>query len=181
MTIKQFNKKLDEQLEKISDAKFLLSCVSEVHSRQVKRIFDQGLDGKGGRIGQYNSTKPLYVDPDTSPKSFPLKGKSGSDTFKSGKKHKTGYFDSYKAFRQAINKQTSFVDLRLKEDLKLDFTNSLTLFGRVYQTGTKRAENSKKVDGAVDKYGVDTFQLMQSERDLYILCVKQKVFDTLNN
>ena len=64
MTPLEFNKKLDEQLLKISDAKFLLTSVTEVHSRQVKRIFEQGLNGNGAKIGNYNSSDPLYVNPD---------------------------------------------------------------------------------------------------------------------
>ncbi len=181
MTTKEFNRKLDEQLKKIEDAKFLLTCVSEVHSRQVKRIFEKGLTGDGVKIGSYNSTNPLYVDPDKSPKKFPTTGKTGSDTFKDGRKHKTGYFDSYKAFRQAIGREINFVNLRLTENLKFDFTNSLTLNGRVYQTGVNRKENSDKVSGIASKYGVRTWGLMQSEIDLYKQCIKTKLLDTLNN
>lgn len=181
MTSQDLIKKIDDQLKKIEDAKFLFTCVSEVHARQVKRIFTDGLNGNGVKIGSYNSTDPLYVDPDKSPKKFPTKGKTGSDTFKSGIKHKTGYFDSYKAFRQAISRETSFVNLRLNENLKFDFTNSLTLNGNVYQSGVKKKENVGKVDGATDKYGVETWQISPSEISIYKQCVKLKLLDTLNN
>jgi len=181
MTTAEFNKKLDEQLLKISDAKFLLTSVTEVHSRQVKRIFEQGLNGNGAKIGNYNSSDPIYIKPDESPKGFPTKGKNGETTFKNGKQHKTGYFDSYKAFRQAISRETGFVNLRLTENLKFDFTNSLTLMGNVYVTGTKKKENSLKVDGAIDKYGVETFILTDNEREIYKQSVKLKLLDTLNN
>lgn len=181
MTTEQFNKKLDEQLKQISDAKFLLTSVTEVHARQVKRIFEQGLNGDNVKIGNYNSKDPIYINPDESPKSFPTKGKNGETTFKNGKNHKTGYFDSYKAFRQAISRETGFVNLRLTENLKFDFTNSLTLSGGIYLTGTKKKENSDKVNGAVDKYGVATFQLSENEKSIFIESVKLKLLDTLNN
>ena len=175
MTTAEFNKKLDEQLIKISNAKFLLTSVTAVHSRQVKRIFEQGLNGDGVKIGNYNSSDPLYVNPDDSPKSFPTKGKNGETTFKNGKKHKTGYFDSYKAFRRAISRETGFVNLRLTENLKFDFTNSLTLMGDVYVTGTKKKENTLKADGAINKYGVATFQLTDNEKQIFIESVKLKL------
>lgn len=181
MTTAEYNKRLDEKLMEISNAKFLLTSVTEVHSRQVKRIFEKGLNGDEGKIGSYNSTDPLYVDPDTSPKKFPLKGKNGETTFKNGKSHKTGYFDSYKAFRGAIGRETSFVNLRLTENLKFDFTNSLTLDGSFYLTGVKKKENADKVNGLADKYGNVTFMLTDNEREIYNQSVKKKLFDTLNN
>lgn len=181
MTSQDFIKKLDAQLQKIEDAKFLFTCVSEVHARQVKRVFEQGLNSNGAKIGTYNSTDPLYVDPDKSPKSFPTRGKTGRDTFKSGAKHKTGYFDSYKAFRQAISRESSFVNLRLTENLKFDFTNSLTLSGSVYQSGVNRKENVGKVDGIADKYGVETWGISKGEIEIYKQCIKTKLLDTLNN
>lgn len=181
MTSQDLIKKIDAQLQKIEDAKFLFTCVSEVHARQVKRIFDQGLNSDGGKIGTYDTSNPLYIDPDKSPKSFPTRGKTGSDTFKSGKKHKTGYFDSYKAFRQAISREISFVNLRLNEVLKIDFTNSLTLSGSVYQSGVNRKENVGKVNGISDKYGEKTWRISQVEIDIYKQCIKRKLLDTLNN
>ena len=181
MTTSEYIKKIDALLKKIEDAKFLLTSVSEVHARQVDRIFDKGLNADGGKIGSYNSTNPIYVDPDKSPKKFPLKGKTGEGTFKNGKAHKTGYFDSYKAFRQAISREAGFVNLRLTENLKFDFTNSLTLSGSVFQTGTKRKENSNKVEGQIDKYGIRTWQLSQSEIDIFRASVKQKLLNDLND
>lgn len=181
MTTQQFIKKLDDQYEKISDAKFLLLPVTDVHARQVKRIFENGIGGDGVKIGTYNSTDPIYVDPDKSPKGFPLKGKSGETTFKNGKKHKTGYFDSYKAFRNVIGRESSFVNLRLTNNLNFDFTNSLTLDGGLYVTGVKRKENSDKVDGLRKKYGDDTFKLTLGEKELFVKAVEKRIYDTLNN
>ena len=179
MTQEQFNRKLDERLKQIAAANFLLPCVTDAHASQVKRIFTEGINGNGARIGTYDNSNPIYINPNQSPKKFPLKGKNGETTFKSGKSHKTGYFDSYKAFRQAISRETNFVNLRLTEDLKFDFTNSLTLNGNTYQTGVKR--NSEKVEGIIKKYGDETFKLTIQERNNFIECVKTKINATLAN
>lgn len=179
MTTEEYNKSLDLKLAQIADAKFLLTSVTEVHARQVKRIFEQGVDGNGKKIGEYDNKTPIYVDPDKSPKKFQTRGKNGETEFKNGKKHKTGYFDSYKAFRGAIGRETSFVNLRLTENLKFDFTNSLTLSGAFYLTGTKKKENSDKVDGLSKKYGVETFQLTDAEKELYLDSVKRKLMSIL--
>ena len=181
MTTNDFFKKLDNQLEKISDAKYLFTCVSEVHARQVKRVFEQGLNSDGVKIGHYDTTQPLYVNPLRSPKKFPTKGKSGQSTFKGGGEHKTGYFDSYKSFRQAISRETGFVNLRLTENLKFDFTNSLILNGNVYQSGVNRNENVDKVNGISKKYGETTWRITQGEKDIFKKCVTLKLLDTLNN
>lgn len=196
MTTEQFNKKLDEQLSQISDAKFLLTSVTEVHARQVKRIFENGLNANGGKIGSYNSKDPIYVNPLDSPVTFPPKGKTGETTFKSGKGHKTGYFDSYKAFRGAIGRSTSFVNLRLTENLKFDFTNSITRVADGYVTGVrdrimpeadipsndeKTKENVNKVNGIIAKYGAVTFMLSDEEKTIFAESVKLKLLDTLNN
>ena len=181
MTTKDFAKKLDSQLKQISDAKFLLTCVSDAHAKQVKRIFNDGLNSQGGKIGQYNNTDPIYINPNQSPKKFQLKGKSGKTSFKNGKNHKTGYFDSYKAFRQAISREASFVNLRLTENLKFDFTNSLMLSGNTYITGVKRSENTDKVNGHIQKYGVETYTLSKSEKEQFRQCVINKLNAVLSN
>ena len=178
MTTEEFNRSLDLKLAQIADAKFLLTSVSEAHARQVKRIFEKG-EKVGGKIGQYNSENPIYVAPDKSPKKFTTKGKNGETTFKSGKPHKTGYFDSYKAFRGEIGRETSFVNLRLTENLKFDFTNSLVLSGGFYVTGTRRKENSDKAEGIVDKYG-NVFKLTAEEVKIYSDSVKRKLTEWLN-
>lgn len=181
MTTAEYISKLDRQLSAIEDAKFLLPCVGAAHARQVERVFTNGINALGAKIGQYNSSDPIYVNPNSSPKGFPTTGKTGSDTFKDGRKHKTGYFDSYKAFRQAISRETGFVNLRLTEDLKIDFTNSLTLSGNVYQTGVRKKTNADKVDGIADKYGPETWALTADEIETYKDCVRRKLYDTLNN
>lgn len=177
MTTEEFNKKLDAQLKQIEDAKFLFLPVSETHARQVKRIYDKGLNSDNEKIGTYNDSKPIYIDPKDSPKGFPTIGKTG----KTGKAGKTGYFDSYKAFRQAIGRETGFVNLRLTENEKFDFTNSISLSGSFYITGFKRPENSKKAERHIKQYGIETFKLSEDEKKVFRESVRKKLYDTLSN
>ena len=180
-SIDEYSKHLDKLMQQISDAKFIFTCVSETHSRQVRRIFEDG-QNTAGKTFQYDSTNPIYVNPETqSPKKFPPRGKSGQEYFKSGKKHKTGYFPSYKAFRAAIDRQTSPVNFRLTENLKLNFQNSLTLIDTRWVSGVNAERgNVGKVDGLESKYGV-IFHLNTSEKDILKQCAKRKLIDTFNN
>lgn len=168
-------------MKQIGDAKFVFTCVSDTHARHVKRIFEEG-QNTAGKTFQYDSSNPLYVNPETqSPKKFPPRGKTGEEYFKNGKRHKSGYFPSYKAFRAAIDRQTSPVNFRLTENLKLNFQNSLTLVGSSWVSGVNEERgNVDKVDGLEDKYGV-IFHLKASEKDILVKCVKKKIIDTFYN
>ena len=61
MTQEQFNRKLDERLKQIAAANFLLPCVTDAHASQVKRIFTEGINGNGARIGTYDNSNPIYI------------------------------------------------------------------------------------------------------------------------
>ena len=181
MTTQEFIGLIDKQLEAIEDNKFLLPIIGDIHAMQVKRVFDSGINGNGAKIGSYNSVDPIYIHPDKSPRQFPKKGKTGETTFKNGKSHKTGYFDSYKAFRSAISIESGFVNLTLTRDLRFDFTNSLTIFPTFIGSGVKRKENADKVNGHVAKYGIETYFLTETERQLFLTRSKKRLIDTLNN
>jgi hypothetical protein len=204
MTTQDFIKKLDNQYEKIADAKFLLLPVTEVHARQVKRIFVEGIGGDGAKIGQY-STKPMlaskeqfvkesafkqsFVDPDTgaivdSPmdgdKAFWLTFKNKKTGVKNKKATPLMFLGGgYKEFKKIQGRESNFVNLKLTNNLNFDFTNSLTLEGDIYMTGTKRKENSDKVEWMSDKYGKETFKLTKEEKELFTKAVKEKILGIL--
>lgn len=144
--------------------------VGTVHAQQIVRIYEEGKRGSGGGIGQYNSTTPLYVNPKLAKNGAKLtkKGKTGQTKFKNGKPHKSAYFPSYKAFRGSQGLETGFVNLDLTGQLKLDHSNSLQPQGDTWIAGTKNPANTKKLNGAIDKYGVDVFKISQDERKLLI-------------
>ena len=172
-TTNDFIQKLEQRYKDIVSNKPLGIAVAAVHEKMVKRIFEDGKNGNDGKIGAYDTSEPLYVSPNKSPKSFPVKGKTGKTKYKNGKPHKTGYFTSYKAFRQKIGREVSFVNLSLFGQLKRDFSNSLQrVNNNKWISGTKNNKNSDKVDGAVDRYGREVFQLTKDEKKLLLGIIK---------
>lgn len=91
---------------------------THLHCSQ-ERIHTSGMASDGSEIGQY-STKPMYVNPKNSPKSFQPTGKTGRSTFiKSGNPHLTKYFDQgYRAFREEIGLASDKVVLTLRGKLR---------------------------------------------------------------
>ena len=178
MTIDQFIQKQNKRLKAIKEGKLFAEAVANSHSNQVPRIFEKGIQSDGSKIGQYNSTKDLYVNPKTAPKSFPTKGKTGKSVFKSGKSHKTGFFTSYKAFRSNQGRETNFVNLRLFGRLQLDYTNGLRRVSPLkWVAEVKTEESADKIEGNKQRFGL-TFALTKEEKiefrkDLEIILVRE--------
>lgn len=132
-------------------------AVQDVHALRSERIFTDGKNSGGGSIGQYNTTTPIYINPQKSPKKFSVQGKPNSNVKKQDRK--TRYFGSYSEFRQTIGRQTAVVDLNLWGDLKSNFENrsrgnpqATKIADNEYHVGLD-GENSKKKGGLEKKYG----------------------------
>jgi hypothetical protein len=181
MTTEEYIAKMRKNLNEIlQNNKPLAAAVATTHAEQMQRIFTKGKDSTGGNIGAYNSTDPLYVNPNTAPRKFPKKGKTGKTKFKNGNDHKTGFFSSYKAFRASQGRQTSFVDLVLSGQLRSDVSNSLTrLNSNVWVTGTKNSANSEKAAGAEAKYG-NIFNLNTDEKKEFKEVLKFELLKALS-
>ena len=168
MTIKQFIEKQNKRLKEIEKGKAFGEAVANSHAKQVPRIFEQGIKSDGSKIGQYDSTDPLYVNPKTAPKSFATKGKTGKSAFKNGKKHKTGYFTSYKAFRAKQGRETSFVNLRLFGRLQQDYSAGLRRVSPLkWVAEVKTNESADKIEGNKKRFGL-TFALTKKEKTAFI-------------
>lgn len=165
MTQKEWIKNNERMLLLIRDSKFMLPIIQPTHNSQVERIFDKGIAGDGAKIGDYsNEKKGIYINPEYNIGSFPGEGKQGDKVFKSGEKHKTKYFDNYKSYRQFIKKETGFVNLRLTENLKIDYTNSLRFTNGRVTTSVNNHANVGKFEGSVAKYGIRTWVLTNDEQ-----------------
>lgn len=135
---------------------------------QATRIFVNGENSDGGSIGQYNSTKPLYVNPNiaagaakgnkkagVSGLGKPI-GKTGRTTFSDGRPHKTVWVSSYKDFKGKIGQKNDKVRLVLSGDLRSNFSSSHLekVSAHEYITGINRGEaNINKAEGLQRKYG----------------------------
>lgn len=184
MSIDQFIQAQRKKLkELINENKPLAIAATSTHTLQVDRIFGKG-EGIAGKIGNYNTTKPLYVNPDDSPKSFPTKGKpkkdkEGQSVFQSGKKHKTGFFTSYSAFRKAIGRQTNFIDLKLTNLLFSDYANSLRKVNPFrWVSGLKNAANFDKLDGLKKRFGPIT-DLSKNEKESFFNILEKELAKSL--
>lgn len=176
----KFNIALNELIEK---NKPLEIAARTTHALQTRRIFVRGQNSAGGQIGQYNTTNPLYVNPEKSPGNTagikPPTGKNGATEFKTGKKagqkHKTTWLASYKEYRGRIGKGSDFVNLVLSSDLFKDFASPVydkdnprpeMISVNSYQSRLKREDNQKKMEGAEDKYGEIT-KLTTEEKQVF--------------
>lgn len=171
MTIEEYIQKLRDASREIDAGKPLFLASSSATAEMITRVFVKGQNETGDTF-QYNSTDPLYVNPVTSPgKKFPTKGKTGSDTFKSGKKagqkHKTGWFENYKSYRDTIGRPTDKVNFDLSGDLRSSISNGLRrVNNNEYVLEIKRPNDVKKRSGLDERYD-NVFGINKAEEALF--------------
>lgn len=164
MTVDQFNTKLAAQIEVISQHVPLGIAAGDTHALMMERIFVDGLNASGSKIGSYSTSPGMYVNTQFAPQKKAAKGKTGETKFKNGKPHKTTYFESYKAFRQAEGRESSFVNLRLFGNLQNDLSTGLKrVDDDLWIAVVRKNENWKKIQGFQVKYG-NVFSLTKDER-----------------
>lgn len=172
-------KKIDNQIKGATKAFEL--AVNTVHAQVTQRIFVDG-ESKNGQIGEYDKTHPLYVSLSESPKKFTPKGKDQkrakkTETFniktrkkerlsikKDHSERKSGYFESYAAYRKAIGRQVDHVDLTLSGNLQSEFRKLKKEDGE-FVASISRGENINKVKGAKHRYGAEVFGVTKKERE----------------
>lgn len=141
----------------------------------ASRIFEQGKKSDGSDIGQYDTKRPMYVNPLYSPLAkgnkkiglqglTPTTGKTGEHLFKNGKPHKTTYVKNYKDFRNRIGRRIDKVNLVLTGDLQSDFANGKVsnpipkkVSTHEYVVTLSRQSNQDKREGLEKKYGTIFF------------------------
>ena len=184
--------KLNKQFNQEVLNKAVLSASITVNSEVGERIFQKGLDAEGEEIGKYDTDTPLYVNPKNAPKKFPTKGKpsgaktksgntknDGKSTFEDGSKHKTGYFDSYTAYRKKVGRKVGKVILSLFGRLESDFVKGPKLVNGSAVI-TLNEENNNKRLGAEEKYDKKIFSLSEGEKQTYAELVVEQMNKYLN-
>ncbi len=182
MTTDEFIAKQNARIEAIIRENVPLRlAVNSITSLISNRVWLKGLNSDGAIIGTY-SKDPVYISGKLSEKTrlpkFPLKGKTGKSKFKNGNEHKSGYFDSYYAFKKKIgrNNKISTVDLFLTGDLHKDWANGNEARPeptRVNQNEYYQAideDNSKKVL----RYG-RVFQPTKDEKDKFFAIIQSEL------
>lgn len=165
MTVDEYNRNLNKFIgDIVKNNRPFGIAVQSTTQKIASRIFVEGRKSNGAEIGQYNSTTPLYVNPNTSPSKkgiSPPKGKEGQTTFKNGKPHKTTYVESYKRFRELIGRPTKNINLVLSDDLFSDFRKGASEFQakatkinvNQYNIQLDREINGKKIEGLTERFG----------------------------
>lgn len=165
MTTDEYINMLSNKIASINVGKAVYKASTDVHTQYLDRIFVKGLNSNNTQIGEYNSKNQLYINDNNSPKTLSKKGKTGKDTFSSGKKHKTTYFESYRDFRDTIGRESSFVNLNLFGLLLSDMTK-LRVVSDGVEVAITNIESINKYKGAKNKYG-NVFELTKQEKELY--------------
>lgn len=181
LTIEQYTAKLRKQQTELKNTRAVFVAASTAHADGVERIFTNGKATSGALIGDYDSNDPIYISPEDSPKAVTPKGKTGQTTFKNGKRHKTAYFPSYQAFRQAIGRQTSFVNLDLSSRLKQEYENSLQRIDNFSFEARLRTDLSEeKAIGNQRRFGKVIFGASDAERDTFRETMRFEIRRILN-
>ncbi len=174
MTVNQYTDRLKCAKKQLEEGKYFEIAVRDNLAQRSRRIFTDGENTSGGKIGRYDTTKPLYVNPlSGSPKKFAAKGKNGNTNFKNSKPHKTGFFPSYSSFRVAIGRDGGYMTLQLFGDLKSNFENSsrgvpepVKINNLEYVVGLDGA-NAKKRAGIEKRFG-NVFFSQEKEKSQFL-------------
>lgn len=160
MTIAEAQNKLKGIISEINSEKALAIAVLSVSQLRIKRIFEDGLNSSGAKIGNYNSTTPVYINPADAPR-------KGNQIGKRGEPIKSIYYPSYKDFRRAMGRESEFVNVRLNNELQSDLANGLLsktssslatpkpikVSATKYKVTLKKDINIKKASGLEKKFG----------------------------
>lgn len=161
MTIDEFIALQRKRINKVRQVAFEIA-VKDTHTKMANRIFMRGEADTDTLIGSYDTSKPLYVNPRKTPRSFPTGGKTGNK--RDGKPHKTAFFYSYRDFKQAIGQPTDRVRLNLFGRMQSDFISSIRKVSNVeYVTSFKDRLNLLKARGQEKRFGKPIFKLGDSE------------------
>lgn len=180
MTTNEFITKLNKQMAEIEKTnKPLATAVGSIMSLQSKRIFLEGKNSDEAIIGNYGD-KEIYVNPQKPNKwSFATKGKTGSDTFKNGNKHKTGYFKNYLTFKTTLgrNRKLKTVDLFLTGSLHRQWANSLVV-GKAQAVRINQhnyiTQLSDENQAKVERYG-RVFNLSVKEKAMFLAIIQTEL------
>lgn len=143
--------KINMAIRSERNLKVALSTTFAIHKQ---RIFSDGFDAKGAKIGTYG-TKPISI----------------SKTNQARNTGKTFFKGGYAEYKRAIGKNPGFVNLRNTDQMMMDY--GLQGAGLDWGYGFQNGENYKKTGYMEDKYHKPIFDLSRNEENI--------LADTLEN
>lgn len=186
MNLDEYFANLDRKLAELQKLDWMREPVQDAHAEHVKLLFNKG-EGGEGNVGKYSTktmlaTEKQFVNKSKFKQSVDEDGKPLWIKFKRAKKAVPVMIldGGYKQFRQIQGRESNFVNLNYGGDLFRDFSTSLQKFSGAWVTGTKRKENSNKVEWLSDKYGEKTFGLQTETKKQFLSDLKKKIDEILN-
>ena len=183
MTPEQFKAEIKKRFEELKGGELILPVVQALVPRIADRIFIDGLNSSGSKIGNY-STSPMYV----SPKQFHNKSgfraigkptKDGKPRKKEGRK--TMYLPGgYKQLRAVQGDKSDSVNLNYRGLLHTDFVSHIAINGNYVEVRLARETSRKKVEGNEKRFG-SIFKLTKQEREFYVKETGKVLTKIMNN
>jgi hypothetical protein len=141
----------------IKNEQFQRVAATTVLAPYKKRIFSEGKDAQGQKIGTYG-TKPISI----------------SKKNQARQTGKTYFAGGYAEYKNAIGKNPGFVNLRNTDQMMMDL--GLIKNGANFAFGFQNDLNGDKSKWMDSKYDKDIFNVSQAEIDLFANTFKAQVF-----
>jgi len=150
MTIQQLQQEFEQLInETVKEAKAFGIAVATIHTDINERVFEDGLDAHGVKIGEYSENEGRYAKP--------------------GSKKTKFYEGGYREFKADIGKESSFVNLELSGNLKMDFSNGLRKVSPLkYQIAVSQKINAVIIESMEEKYSTPIFEASEAEQEKLI-------------
>lgn len=147
--LQEVAKKLDDQMPEVLEVQIM----HELEAEWKERIFGNGLNSDGSKIGEY-STNPSYYTKEAFIRTtaFKPQGKINKGNFKNGKQRKSMFLvGGYSEFRKIQGRQNEFVNLKYSGSLERAFR--VYKFGNSVLFGNASEPEHLKFTGMEDKFG----------------------------
>lgn len=141
----------------IKNEQFQRVAATTVLAPYKKRIFSEGKDAQGQKIGTYG-TKPISI----------------SKKNQARQTGKTYFSGGYAEYKNSIGKNPGFVNLRNTDQMMMDL--GLIKNGANFAFGFQNDVNGDKSEWMNTKYQKDIFNASQSEIDLFSKTLSAQVF-----
>lgn len=162
-----FALKLEELVKNLdSEMPDLISTVVmvELEAKHKQRIFSEGLNSDGEKIGEYSKESGYYSKEIFIRKgAFKQQGKDKKGKFKNGKERKSMFLPGgYTEFRDIQGRQTEFVNIKFSGSAERGI--GIVKLGSSTLYGTRDLKESKKLEGNVKRFG-DFLSLTLDEKE----------------
>lgn len=88
--------------------------------------------------------------------------------------------EAYKKYRRKRGRQVQYVNLNLEGNLRRDLATSMTRVSPLkYIVGTKRSEETNKIEHLIDRYGDRVFKISDGERKTFKESVEKGINELL--